>query len=409
MSIFYRQFTLISLLIIDAQSMIYQAPALTTDDHQVLEATSELRRTLRFRLHHPRRWYGTLRRATFSRAVQGSNSIEGYHATDEDVAAVIEDEEPIATRKETRQAIAGYRDAMTYAMQLARSKRRIDSSILLGLHFMIMKYKLQKNPGQWRPGAVRIEDEDKDGKIVYTAPDREVIEQLVDKTVEDINESNRPVVVNAAMAHLNLVMIHPWSDGNGRMARCLQTLVLASEGILDPVFCSIEEYLGRNTPSYYEALGTVHNGQWAPHMDTRSWIEFSLIAHYRQARTLQRRIDQYEALWGRCEDLAAHHKLSDRVVGSLSDAARGRTLWRSLYVKVVNRSAGEEISDMTGTRDLLAMHRAGLLDAIGEKRGRRYRATPALWSIWREIRNERPSLRVEDPYEALRERRLPRF
>lgn len=386
--------------------MIYQAPDLTDADDQVLEAISELRQTLQFRLHYPRRWYGTLRRAAFARAVQGSNSIEGYHASDEDVAAVIEEEEPLDTGQETRQAIAGYRDAMTYVMQLAKTDHRIDRSVLLGLHFMIMKYSLQKNPGQWRPGPVWIEDND--GRTVYTAPRRELVEELVDKTLANITQSTHPVMVTAAMAHLNLVMIHPWSDGNGRMARSLQTLVLASEGILDTVFSSIEEYLGRNTPSYYQALGSVHDGEWSPERDTRSWIEFCLTAHYRQARTLQRRIEQYEALWGRCEDLAAIHKLPDRVVGALSDAARGYTLWRSRYVKIVRDSADEEISDMTGTRDLLAMRRAGLLRAIGEKRGRRYRATPELGEVWREIRTRRPSLKVESPYEAVANRKLPR-
>ena len=97
------------------------------------------------------------------------------------------------------------------------------------------------------------------------------------------------------------------------------------------------------------------------------------------------------------------------MVGTLSDAARERTLWRSLYVKITRYSTGEDISDMTGTRDLLAMHRAGLLDAIGEKRGRRYRANPELRAVWNEIRAQRPSLMVEDPYEVITRRRLPGF
>lgn len=387
--------------------MIHQPPHLTDADRQVLEAISELRRSLQFRLHYPRRWYGTLRRAVFARAVQGSNSIEGYHASDEDVAAVIEEEEPMDTREETRQAIAGYRDAMTYGMQLAKSKHTIDSSVLLAMHFMIMKYRLQKNPGQWRPGPIWVED--REGEVVYTPPNRDLVEELVIQTLQDIDQSTHPVMVTAAMAHLNLVMIHPWSDGNGRMARCLQTLVLASEGILDPVFSSIEEYLGRNTPAYYQALSALHDGEWSPRRNTRSWIEFSLTAHYRQASTLQRRIEQYEALWGRCEELASRHRLPDRVVGALSDAARGRTLWRSLYVKVAAYTTGDEISDMIGTRDLLAMLRAGLLVAIGEKRGRRYRATPELLAVWNEIRAQRPSLRVEDPYESITAGRLPVF
>lgn len=379
--------------------MIYQPPNLTRADRQVLEAISELHHDLRFRLHYPRRWYGTLRRAVFARAVQGSNSIEGYHAGVGDVAAVIAQEQPLDTREETRQAIAGYRDAMTYVMQLANSDHRIDPSTLLGMHFMIMKYRLQKNPGQWRPGPVWVRGEN--GEVVYAGPERDMVEELVDETLAYVNSSAQPVMVTAAMAHLNLVMIHPWSDGNGRTARCLQTLVLASEGILDPVFCGIEEYLGRNTPSYYEALASVHDGEWSPERNTRPWIEFCLTAHYRQARTLGRRIEQHEALWGRCEDLASHHRLPDRAVGALSDAARGRTLWRSLYVKVVESSEGEEISAMTGTRDLLAMHRAGLLQAIGEKRGRRYRAGAELRQVWLDIITQRPSLRVEDPYQDL--------
>jgi len=85
------------------------------------------------------------------------------------------------------------------------------------------------------------------------------------------------------MAHLNLVMIHPFRDGNGRMARCLQSLVLARGGVLSPMFMSIEEYLGRNTHNYYNVLAQVGGGSWQPERDTRPWIRFILTAHLRQA------------------------------------------------------------------------------------------------------------------------------
>jgi hypothetical protein len=48
------------------------------------------------------------------------------------------------------------------------------------------------------------------------------------------------------------------------MARCLQSLVLARGGILDPVFISIEEYLGRNTQRYHDVLAEVGGGSWQP-------------------------------------------------------------------------------------------------------------------------------------------------
>ncbi|WP_407289274.1 Fic family protein [Streptomyces sp. BP-8] len=79
------------------------------------------------------------------------------------------------------------------------------------------------------------------------------------------------------MAHLNLVSIHPWRAGNGRMSRAVHTLVLAREGVLAPKFSSIEEWLGAddfNTREYSAALRTVQAGTWQPRRDAHSWIHF---------------------------------------------------------------------------------------------------------------------------------------
>ncbi len=140
--------------------MIFETPALTEADRAVLGGLNELRTELGYFIREPRRWFGTLRRATFARAVQGSNSIEGYHASVEDVAAVIEGEEPLDASEETSHAIAGYRDAMTYVLQLAAQPPVIDQSLIKSLHFMMLKYDLAKHPGLWRPGAIWVEDHD---------------------------------------------------------------------------------------------------------------------------------------------------------------------------------------------------------------------------------------------------------
>jgi len=378
--------------------MIYVAPTLSERDKGVLAEIEELRTKLRYYLREPRRWYGTLRRTTLARAMQGSNSIEGYHASVEDVAALIEHEEPLDADEETQHAIAGYRDAMTYVLQLATSRPTppLDESLLKALHFMMMKYDLTKHPGQWRPGAVWVQDQD--GHTVYSAPDRDGVEQLIAESLGGINNADGEPIVRAAMAHLNLALVHPFSDGNGRMARCVQSYVLANEGILSPEFLSIEEYLGRNTTAYYEVLREVAHGQWSPHRDTRPWLEFCLTAHYRQAGTLLRRIQETEALWDRCEQLVHRHGLPDRCVGALCDASRGWRLRRSLYVKTVQSSSGEVITGATATRDLRAMAKSGLLDSVGEKRGRYYRPTEELREVWTKIRDQRPSRGADDLY-----------
>lgn len=378
--------------------MIYQPGPMSSDDLRVLEQIEVLREELRFHLRTPRRWYGTLRRTALARAVQGSNSIEGYHASVEDVAAVIEDEAPLDASEETRRAIAGYRDAMTYVLQLASAPVRpeLDESLLKSLHFMMLKHDLTKNPGQWRPGAIWVEDDA--GNVVYSAPERDQVEALMRETLEEINSSEGPAMIRAAMAHLNLVLVHPFSDGNGRMARCIQSFVLAADGVLSPEFLSIEEYLGRNTPAYYAALTAMAEGAWSPRRSAASWIRFCLTAHLRQAQTVLRRIREVEALWNACDRLVLEARLPERCIGPLCDAARGWRLQRSLYIKLVKSSSGEEISEESGTRDLRALVEAGLLAPIGEKRGRRYERTDRLARVWTEIRALRPARAETDPY-----------
>src|ERR1035437_6738344 len=106
------------------------------------------------------------------------------------------------------------------------------------------------------------------------------MEELAESLQSDADDDP---LVRGALAHLNLVMIHPFRDGNGRMARCLQTLVLARDQILEPEFSSIEEYLGGNTESYYQVLAQVGRGRWNPTGDTRPWVRYCLQAHYVQA------------------------------------------------------------------------------------------------------------------------------
>lgn len=386
--------------------MIYATPGVTDADRVVLDRIEELRSRLRFYLREPRRWYGTLRRATLARAVQGSNSIEGYHASVEDVVAMMEGEDPLNADEETRHAIEGYRDAMTYVLQLGTAPPMppLDESLVKSLHFMMLKYDLTRHPGQWRPGAVWVENQE--GEVVYDAPPRDELEGLVSEVLANVNEGGGEPIVRAAMAHLNLALVHPFSDGNGRMARCVQSYVLAAEGPVSPEFLSIEEYLGRNTTAYYNVLTDVAHGAWSPTRDARPWLRFCLSAHYRQAQTLLRRIEETEALWDGCEQLARRHRLPDRTVGALADAARGWRLRRSLYVKTVRSSVGEEITDATATRDLSAMAKAGLLEPIGEKRGRYYQPTAQLTHVWRIIREGRPRQTTDDPYEVV-QRQLP--
>lgn len=380
--------------------MIIATPGLGVAERRVLGEIDDLREKLRQRLQlpEPRRWYGSLRRLSFARAIQGSNSIEGYDAVLDDAAAVAVGEPTLDADEETILAIKGYRDAMTYMRQLAGDDDfAYDPQLLKSLHFMMTGYHLSNRPGRWRAGPIYVRNDDT-GEIVYTAPDLDRVPGLMAELVDELNGSEaEPQIVRAAMAHLNLVMIHPFRDGNGRMARCLQSLVLARGGVLAPIFMSVEEYLGRNTKDYYAVLATVGTASWQPRSDARPWLRFMLTAHLRQARTMLRRVEESERLWTELEKLAAQRDVPYRCLAALYDAALGLRVRNGTY-RASLTDTEDEITEQTAGRDLRDLVSAGLLVARGQSRGRLYVASAELAEVRRVIVEARDDRDDRDPF-----------
>jgi Fic family protein len=357
--------------------MIFEAPALLASELEVLEKIKAMRQSLKYSISAPGRWFGALRRATLARNIRHSNSIEGINLTRDDALAAVDDDEPLSAERTTWQATIGYRNAMTYALQLADDPHfSYSEGLIRSLHFMMIQHDLAKKPGRYRPGVIYVRDERKQENI-YEGPDAELVPKLVQELVQSLNEvSELPVMIRAAMGHLNLVMIHPFSDGNGRMARCLQTLILGREQIIEPPFCSIEEYLGRYTQEYYDVLAEVGKGAFHPENDCRPWIRFNLVAHFRQASWLLQRSRISQRVWTEIEHVIQMKGAPERSITALFDAASGYRIKRTHYMN----STG--VSDQVASRDLKILVDLGLLVAEGETRGRIYDASPALHDIY---------------------------
>ena len=367
---------------------LFQTPELGPREAEVLSAIDA-----RLQRHGGRtpsaRWEGLLRQVMMARAVRGSNSIEGYHVSVDDALAAGAGEEPLDAGGATWKAVLGYQSAMTYVVQRSEEDALpVSTDLLRSLHFMMIQHDLARLPGRWRRGPVSVVDEER-GDVVYRAPDFEIVPDLVDELVHDVNRRSSPSLVVAAMAHLNLAMIHPFRDGNGRMARCLQTLVLARDRITHPAFASIEEYLGRNTRAYYDVLGAVGGGGWHPERDARPWMRFCLTAHYRQAETLVQRRKALQILWDELEHRLERKGLPPRGLAAVAEAAMGLRIRNTTY-----RNAAA-VSFAVATKDLKALADAGLLEGRGEKRGRTYVATPEVLRLGQDYRTP-PA--TEDPF-----------
>jgi len=385
--------------------MICATPTLDAQELEVLAEIETLKNKLRFQLNEPKRWTGSLRRLSFARNIRGSNSIEGFDAALDDAAAVALGEEPLDASTETRLALEGYRNAMTYVLQIAQEPHvEVSEALIKSLHFMMTHHDLKNSPGRWRPGAIFVRDEES-GEIVHEGADIDDVPALMAELVNELNNNTAdPPVIRAAMAHLNLVMIHPFRDGNGRMSRCLQSLILAAEGVLSPVFMSVEEYLGKNTQAYYQVLADVGRGPWDPSRDARPWIRFMLTAHLRQAETLQRRVKESERLWVELERIRVRQGLPERVISALFDAAYGYRVRNATYRAVLAQD--EDVSEQTAGRDLKQLVDAGLLGSRGERRGRHYVAGDELQALRKAIFGGRAPRSVADPF-AIKPASLP--
>ncbi|HEY6324285.1 MAG TPA: Fic family protein [Thermoanaerobaculia bacterium] len=371
--------------------MLFRTPVLNTRELEVLHHITELKVTLKYATSEPVRWTGLLRRNAFARAVRGSNSIEGYNVTMEDAIAAVEGEEPMDPRTEAWMAVAGYRRALTFVLQRAEDPHfRHSEEVLKSLHYMMLDFDLSKHPGRWRPSTIFVRNETT-GEVVYEGPPGEMVQGLVEELINDLNgPDERSPLVAAAMAHLNLVMIHPFSDGNGRMARGLQTLVLARGGVIATPFSSIEEYLGRNTQDYYAVLSEVGAGSWSPKRDARPWIRFCLRAHYHQALTLLRRSREMQKLWDALERIVSGFDLPERTLVALVDAAHGLRIRNTTY------RTGALVTDVVAARDLKLLVERKLLEKKGENRGRFYVASPLVLDVRRKTSEQR--LPLPDPF-----------
>lgn len=376
---------------------LFEAPKLDATEQEVIRRIGTIRQSVKYLFSTSKRWTGLLARVTLAKSIQGSNSIEGYLVSDEDAIAAVAGQEPLTDPKtENWLAVSHYRNAMRYILQLAEDQHFAwDANLIRGLHYQMVAYDLEKNPGRWRPGGIHVRRA-ATGEVVYTAPDPEVVPSLVNALVQWLSKEDAPPMVKAAMAHLNLVMIHPFRDGNGRMARALQTLVLVrAERILDPRFCSIEEYLGEVRDAYYAVLGEVGGGKWNPSNDARPFVRFCIKAHLHQAERLLGFSKYMQRIWDEVEEEAKRHGFPERAKYALAEAAMGLKVRNATYRQLA------EIKEHLASRDLKELADAGFLIAEGERRGRVYAAGETLKAIRKAALEAFPPPKmIEDPFKG---------
>ncbi|HYS76512.1 MAG TPA: Fic family protein [Burkholderiales bacterium] len=370
--------------------MLFRTPQITEREAEVIGEIESIRRQLN--LPRLREWPGLPWRAIHDRILQASKNPALGTVLIENAGGA-EDEEPGAENPDAWSAAPGYHAALSFVLQVADAPDfAIDEGTIRALHYMMAGHDPEKAPGRWRRESISVK-EDSSGKAMYKTPHAKFIPALMAELIASLNANDEvPVFIRAAMAHLNLAAIHPFRDANGRMARALQTFVLARDGVSAPPFASIDEYLSVNTDEYYRILDEVDEGAWQPERDARPWVRFCLTAHFLQARTLLRRTQEYDRLWEELERDVKRRGLAERMISALAEAAIRGSLTAALYESATMASA-HEASD-----DLERLVEAGLLVATSDKGSRCYLAADALKAIRARIHDPEPP--DQDPFAA---------
>ncbi|WLW52590.1 Fic family protein [Streptomyces sp. YU58] len=378
--------------------MLYETPALTSKDREVLESIDVMRDELRHQVvRTPMKWTAGLRKTLTANAIAGSNTIEGYKVDSIDVEDLIDGEQEVSASEENKAETMAYQHAMTYIQSLHDAPGFAYSVWWLNaVHWMLQgHHHPRKLAGQFRGHGVWINEPGDPQEAAYVAPDADLLPGLMDELVDWLNDETpgAHVLVRAAMAHLNLVNIHPWSDGNGRMSRSLQTLLIARGGTLAPEFSSIEAWLGKpkNTWEYYKVLGQVGGKEWSPDRDTAPWIRFNLLAYHQQSQSVRHRIERSNRCWIDLTDYAERHGIEERQITALHDAALAGRVRRARYQRA------ENLSNQQAVRDIRALSEAGLLEAVGNTKSRYYVPGPSFPAEVLEM--VRRPVRITDPYE----------
>jgi Fic family protein len=232
-------------------------------------------------------WEAKFRDEAFTRTVHYGTKIEGNDLTKEQAQQIVRlgnevDTNQIAqktgilARDRDIQEVINYRNVISWIekQKSGEIKNLFTEDTLKTLHKLTITRLIDENfAGVYRNKQVIVQSAT-NASVVYRPPVSMEIPFLVSDFFEWVHSTEAETVhpiFKAAIAHYQLVYIHPFIEGNGRSARAMATLLLYILGYDFKKFFSIEQYFDSDVEAYYNALLSV---QQNPEADLTYWLEY---------------------------------------------------------------------------------------------------------------------------------------
>jgi Fic family protein len=221
------------------------------------------------------------------RTVHYGTHIEGNELNLDQAERVLAGQDVVARERDIQEVI-NYRKAMEFISEfkiqnslpanvshqaMQAGKFKVGEKIIKKLHkITVDKILPVEKSGEYRKTQVVIKN-NQTGQVSFRPPEALAVSPQIQDLLAFIDDSqNQDIhpVLKSGIAHYELVRIHPFLDGNGRVARALSTLILFSEGYDIRNFFSLEEYFDQGAAEYYEALQSVEKQGG----DLTKWLEY---------------------------------------------------------------------------------------------------------------------------------------
>ena len=200
-----------------------------------------------------------------------SSQIEGTQSSLSDLLLFEMEEAPGAPLDDVVE-VSNYVAALDHGLRRLGERFPLSNRLIREIHAVLMSGERNrpKTPGEFRRSQNWIGGS-RPGNAVFVPPPHAVVPDCMAALERFLYSEELPVLLRAALSHVQFETIHPFLDGNGRVGRLLITLLLYHAGVLRQPLLYLSLYLKQHRSTYYELLSRVRRtGDW------EAWLDFFL-------------------------------------------------------------------------------------------------------------------------------------
>lgn len=273
----------------------------------------------------------------------------------------------IAARDRDIQEVINYRKVIDYIGSLKVQEAKIDEAVIRHLHTLTVEHILSPEQcGVFRKTQVVVKNSNT-GEISFRPPIAVAVPFQIKNLLEFVDaardEDVHPVL-KSGIVHYELVRIHPFLDGNGRVARALATLILYQDGYDIRKFFSLEEYFDQDAASYYKALQSVEKNEG----DLTQWLEYFTLGLSIELSKIREKV----------EGISVDARIKEKLGGSpiLLTPRQLKIIEYIQKIGYLQNQAFEQlfpmVSEDTVLNEIKALVESGIIKKHGVTKGARY-------------------------------------